>query len=154
MSQKKRHTVTIDTSNITLPGTVGLNPSPSSDHTGSGFLIVDTVGEGVSIGDVLYRKSDFKWWKANAGAVATMPGAGLAMEAKSAGASCKILLYGMFRDDSWSYTPWSILYVSTTPGPPTETAPSSAGDQVQAVAMAMTATVILWNPSYELVEHG
>ena len=137
---------------ITNFGKLELQEVPASDHTASGLYITDTVGEAVAIGDVLYMKSDGSWWKADADASTTMPGAGLAMEAKSAGADCKILLYGFFRDDSWAYTKGGLLYVSTTPGAPTQTAPSGSGDQVQVLGIAITATTILFNPSYELVE--
>lgn len=140
---------------ITNLGGVDLQEIPTSDHTGSGIYITDTVGETVAIGDVLYMKSDGSWWKADADASTTMPGAGLAMEAKSAGGECKILLHGFFRDDSWNWTVGGasgILYVSTTPGSPTQTAPSGTGDQVQVLGIAITADVILFNPSYELVE--
>jgi len=129
-----------------------LQEALTNDHTGCGFFIVDTVGESVSVGDVLYMKSDGKWWKADADAATTMPGAGLAMEAKSADEDCKILLYGFFRDDSWAWTVGGLLYVSTTPGPPTQTAPSGTGDQVQVIGIAITADIILFAPSFELVE--
>jgi len=139
-------TVILDGTKIRIPEDF------TSDHTGSGICIEDTVGEAVSLGDVLYMKSDGKWWKADADAATTMPGAGLATEAKTANQECKILLFGFFRDDSWSYTTGGILYVSTAPGPPTQTAPTGSGDQVQVLGIAITATVILFNPSYELVE--
>ena len=139
------HTVTVDGSKITIPKTL-------SDHTGSGIVVTDTVGEAVAVGDLLYMKSDGKWYKADADAATTMPAAGLAMEAKDADADCKILLFGFFRDDSWTWTVGGILYVSCTPGPPTQTAPSGTGDQVQVVGIAITATILLFNPSYELVE--
>jgi hypothetical protein len=98
-------------------------------------------------------KSDGKWWKADADAASTMPGAGLAMEAVSADAACNILLYGFFRDDTWNYTTTgALLYVDTTPGSPTATAPSGTGDQVQVVGVVITADIVLFNPSYVLVE--
>ncbi|GAJ17963.1 unnamed protein product, partial [marine sediment metagenome] len=41
---------------------------------------------------------------------------------------------------------------STDPGALTQTAPAEATDQVQVVGVAITADIILFNPSYELVE--
>lgn len=139
-------TVVVDGTKIKIPEDF------TSDHTGSGIIIQDTVGEAVSIGDILYMKNDGKWWKADADAATTMPGAGLAMEAETANQDCTILLFGFFRDDSWTYTAGGIIYVSITPGPPTQISPSGSGDQVQVLGIAITATVILFNPSYELVE--
>lgn len=122
---------------------------PTADHAGSGIFIIDTVGESVVAGDVLYMKSDGKWWKADADAAATMPGAGLAMEAKNDGEDCKILLFGFFRDDTWNWEVGGLLYVSTTPGPPTQTAPT--GDHVQVIGVAITADVILFDALYALL---
>jgi len=126
--------------------------SDLGDHQGRGIVLKDTVGENVTLGDVLYRKNDSKWWKADADGTATMPGAGLAMQTITANNECDILLFGVYRDDTWGYTVGKILYVSCTPGPPTEVAPVGSGDQVQVVGIALTATLILFNPSYELVE--
>ncbi|GAH38086.1 unnamed protein product, partial [marine sediment metagenome] len=61
------------------------------------------------------------------------------------------------RDDGWAG--WTIehttglLYVSrATPGLMTQTLPVLAGEQVQVVGIALQEKIILWNPSYELVE--
>jgi len=55
---------------------------PSADHTASGTTQSVTVGEAVVFGDLLYIKSDGKWWKSDADAAATMPGLRLALEAR------------------------------------------------------------------------
>jgi len=123
------------------------------NHEGSGVIIEDEVGENVGQGDVLYlRQADGKWWRADADSSSSMPGAGIAMQPRAAGLSCRILKIGFFRDDSWSYTTGGILYVSTAPGPPTQTAPTGSGDQVQVLGFAVGPTVIWFSPCYELVE--
>lgn len=124
----------------------------AADSTGSGLTTVDTVGEIVAIGDVLYMKADGKWWKTDADQAATMPGAGLAMAAAPAEATCNILLLGFYRDNTWTWTPGKILYASTTAGDLTDTAPAGPGDQVQVLGVAIASNIILFNPSYELVE--
>lgn len=131
---------------------VKFDSSPDSDHSGSGNISEETVGEAVSVGDLLYRKSDGKWWRADADAAATMPATAMAMEDISADASGDLLKLGFFRDDSWSWTVGGLLYASTTPGPPTQTAPSGSGDQVQVVGVAITATIAFFAPSPVLVE--
>lgn len=137
---------------LSLAGNLEFTNALGSDHTGSGAISPDTVGENVSIGEVLYMKSDGKWWKADADAAATMPGAAIAMESISADASGDLLFYGFFRDDTWDWTVGGSIYVSTTAGALTQTAPSGAGDQVQILGIAITADIILLNPGYELVE--
>lgn len=126
--------------------------SPADDHSGNGVFSEGTVGENVSIGDLLYRKSDGKYYKADADAATTMPAVALAMEDIAAAGSGNLLRLGFFRDDSWSFTVGGLLYVHTEPGPPTQTAPFGTGDQVQVVGYAVTASIIFFNPISELVE--
>lgn len=117
-----------------------------SDHTGMGKWTFDTVGESVTVGEVLCVKADGKWWLADADAQATMPVEGLAMEAKSADETCKILLSGIFRDDSWAWTIGSRLYASSTPGAMTQTVTIGKYPQYQSLGEALTAYVILFTP--------
>ena len=129
-----------------------LDNTPDNDHNGNGIFSIDTVGENVAIGDILYRKSDAKYWKANASAALTMPGVVMAMEAISATASGKLLHLGYYRDDSWAWTVGGLLYVPITPGNPTQTAPGGSGDQVQVLGYAFTATIVYFKPDLTLVE--
>lgn len=129
--------------------------TPSAYHTVSGDTFVDNVGEDVAFGNVLYLKSDGKWWKADADASTTMPAAVMATATILADTSGNLLLRGFAKDDTWNWTVGGfsgLLYVSTTPGNPTQTAPSGSGDQVQILGFAKTADVIFFNPSYNIVE--
>lgn len=119
---------------------------------GRGWILRDTLGETVVEGDVLYRKNDSKWWRADADEAATMPGAGLALEAGDADDIIDILLAGIMTKTGWTYTSGQLLYVHTTPGPPTSTRPAGGGDQVQVIALALTATTIMFNLGYDIVE--
>lgn len=123
-----------------------------SDHSWSGITTILTAGEDLTIGQVGYIKSDGKVWKADADAAATMPVAVLATGTVAAGAQGEFLLLGAMRDDTWDWTGGGLLYCDTTAGALTQTAPSGTGDQVQVVGIAITAHIILFNPSYELVE--
>jgi len=82
-----------------------------------------------------------------------MPGIALATCATTDGNPFEFLLLGFMRHDAWAWTPGGLLYIDrTTAGALTQTAPATAGDQVQVVGVAITADIILFNPSYELVE--
>ena len=120
--------------------------------TGGNTVRKDIVGEKISVGDVLYMKSDSKWWKADANQVTTMPGAALAMQTVKANKKCEMLMIGFFENPSWSYAVGSLLYVSTTPGPPTQAMPAGTGEQVQVIGYVLTPTMICFSPGYELVE--
>lgn len=123
--------------------------APASDHTWSGDTEPGTAGENVALGDVCYLKSDGKWWIADADASTTMPGMRIATAAISADASGTFLKQGVFRDDSWNWTAGGTLYVSTagTGSTLTQTAPSGDQDCVQIAGYALTADVIMFDPS-------
>lgn len=134
-----------------------LNNAPGTNDTGSGLVTVDTVGENVAAGQVLYMKADGKYWLAKGDAVATMPGKVLAMGTILADAAGKLLHLGYFRHDAWDFTMGNgtanLLYVDkTTGGLVTQTPPAAAGDQVQVVGYCVTADIIFFNPCLELVE--
>jgi hypothetical protein len=125
---------------------------PSSDDTATGLRESGTAGETVAIGNLLYMKSDGKWWKADADAASTMPGIRLALEAKNANDACKLLVYGAMRDDDWSWTVGGLIYADTAAGGLSQTAPSGSGDQVQVVGVAYHTDKMFFCPSPVLVE--
>src|SRR3546814_16932056 len=49
-----------------------------------------------------------------------------------------ILREGPVRNDAWSWTPGGTIYLSTTPGGLTQTAPSATTEKVQQVGFALT----------------
>ncbi len=137
--------------------TVALDNAPDSDHTATGEITADTVGEAVAIGDVLYMKSDGKYWIADADASTTMPAMVMAIATISADASGNLLHQGYVRDDTWNWTVGGLIYVTTTGttgNSLTQTAPTGSGDQVQVVGYAVTADIMFFNPSMVLVEHA
>lgn len=125
--------------------------SPSADLTGRGtmrYVTVDT--NAVGIGAALYQASDGNFDEADADAASTMPCSAIALETSTG--TKLALLEGFVRNDTWSWTPGAPVYVSTTQGTFTQTAPSGTGDQVQVVGLAYSATVIYFKPSFTLVE--
>lgn len=132
---------------------IDLEETLGTDHTWCGLTCSGTAGENLVFGDICYLKSDGKYWKADADAAATMPGAAMALASISADASGLFLKIGFVRDDSWSaLTIGGIVYASTTAGAITQTAPSGSGDQVQELGYAETAVIIWFNPNTTLVE--
>ena len=76
-----------------------------------------------------------------------MPAIGVALEANSSGsdAAVKILIAGVLRDDTYNFTPGADLFVGTTAGEITATAPSGSGDTVQKIGVALSADSIYVN---------
>lgn len=124
-----------------------------ADHTWSGLTALMTAGTALTIGQAVYVGSDSKMEKALATGVATMPAIALATGTIAENAAGEFLMQGFFRDDTWNWTIGGLLYISKdTAGALTQTLPAASGEQVQVVGVAITADIIHFNPSYELVE--
>ena len=113
-------------------------------------VTVDTNGTG--FGAALVLSPDGNYDEADADAEATMPCISLALETGTG--TKRVLLKGYIREDDWNWTPGGLVYVSTTAGTLTQTAPSGTGDQIQVVGIAVTADILFFNPSLVLVEHA
>lgn len=125
---------------------------PTDDMTSSGIIISATVDSNASgFGAALYMASDGNFDEADADSASTMPCRALALE--SGTGTKKIILQGFIRDNTWNWTVGGDLYVSTTTGALTQTAPTGNGDQVQKVGFAWTADIVYFSPGdYTIVE--
>jgi len=123
----------------------------------SGITATFTAGEDVLRGAVCYFKAgDSKMWHADANLTALMPVVAMAAADILEDAAGLFLLQG-FCHDADSFPTWDItgrLYVSGTPGVPTQTAPSSDGDFVQDLGWAVSADAVYFNPSGDVIEHA
>ncbi len=132
-----------------------IDATPDADHTASGNTTnsID-AGATVSAFDLLYLASDGEFALADADAASTSTGMlALALEAGTDNNPIDVALPGSFvRDDTWNWTVGGILYVSTTAGDMTQTAPSGDGDIVRVVGYAVSADVIYFNPDGAWVE--
>ena len=132
--------------------------SLANDESFSGKFIEGVAGEALAIGDVCrHDQSENKWYKADADATATSDGMlAMATGTIAQDATGVLLLEGFVRYDTWN---WTIddtlrhLYVDTTPGSPTQTAPSGSGEVVRGVGYPMTADIAYFHPdnSYDVV---
>lgn len=125
-----------------------------TDDTFSGTKITATAGENLTIGNIVYMKSDGKLWKADADAIATSGAIAIALASISADAAGMFGTIGLMRDDSaYAWTVGGLLYLSTTAGDITQTAPSGADDVIQVLGVALSADVIYFKPELTQVEH-
>jgi hypothetical protein len=90
----------------------------------------------------------------DASAFATARCIGIAPAAISDTATGEILLQGYIRDDTWNWTVGGTMYLSETAGDMTQTAPSTDGAFVQVLGIALTADVVYFNPSLDIIEHA
>ena len=119
--------------------------APSADHKATGVVVSIASGESVTAFNAVYIRSDGEVGPADADAVGTMPAIGVALESKSDGQATKILISGVLRDDTYNFTPGADLFIGTTAGEITATAPSGSGDTVQKIGVALTADSIYVN---------
>jgi hypothetical protein len=126
-----------------------------ADHTCTGLTAQMLAGGSISAFDcVCIYSANGSVIKTDASAYATARAIGIAPAAISNTATGTVLLQGFIRDDSWSWTPGSPLYLSETQGAMTHTPPSTDGAFVQVVGVALTADVVYINPSMDVIERA
>jgi hypothetical protein len=131
-----------------------LDSTLADDHSYSGLLDSQPVGESVVFGDLLYFDwTATEWKKAKADAAATTPAMRIALESKGDGEECLMLVLGYIRDDSAFEFTSAIAYLSDgTAGAILYAAPSDSGDQVQRVGIGISADIMYFNPSIDVGE--
>ena len=130
-----------------------------ADHDYAGISITVRVGDGADIGAMdLVCISDVtnEVQVADADAIATSKVIGInpSNSAISDNSEGTILLFGVVRDDSWNWTTGQTLYLSTTAGDITATAPSGTDDCVVPIGVALEPDMIYFNPSQTIIEHA
>jgi hypothetical protein len=126
-----------------------------ADHTFTGITAQMLAGGTISAFDlVCVHTTTSEVVEADASAYATARVIGIAPAAISDTATGTILLHGFIRDDTWSWTTGSTLYLSETAGAMTHTAPSTDGAFVQVVGVALSPDVVYINPSMDVIERA
>lgn len=121
--------------------------------TYSGDVFSDAAGENVAFGDIVYMKSDGKWWKSDADAAGLFPAQAMAVATILANATGVFLRSGFAKNNSWSWTVGGALYGSATAGVMTQTALTTTDSCTQPLGVAKAATIIQFNPSTVYITH-
>lgn len=124
-----------------------------SDVTAEGIKTTLVADENLVFGEVGYIKSDGEVAKADADAIATSSAIVMALASISTGNTGSFLLHGIARNDAWNWTVGGLVYLSTTAGALTQTAPSGTDDVIQILGVATHADRIYFNPQLVQVEH-
>jgi len=138
----------LDTNNFSIE----IDAVPGSDHEATGTITTMTAGENLVFGDVCYVKSDGKLWKTDANDSATMPVFAMAIASISADAAGQFLLDGFVNDASYAWTVGATIFASETAGAVTETAPTTAGVQIQVLGVATNAVRFYFRPNFAVGE--
>lgn len=132
-----------------------IDSTPNADHTSSGFKIELTAGEVLNVGDLGYQNSDGEIYLADATDATKMPAMFICIETASDGVVSDFLMFGVVRDDTWTWTVGGLIYATvtgTTGNTLSQTAPVGAGEQVQVVGVATHLDRMTFTPSLVLVE--
>lgn len=115
---------------------------PATDNTYVGDTL-DGILTGAAIAQwqTVYLNSSGAWVLADSDGSSTFPCRGIAVAAAASGAAASILENGIARNNAWTWTPGAPIWLSTTPGGMTQTAPAT-GTQASPVGYALTATSI------------
>lgn len=121
-------------------GSINVGTSRDADDTYTGIVRIGLNNSGgVTQWDAVYLNSSSAWVKADADGSGTYPCRGIAVATASDGVATTIITRGTVRNDSWTWTPGGTIYLSTTAGGLTQTAPSTTGDKVQVIGYALDA---------------
>ena len=145
---------TTTTGNVTVGGSLVSDGILFPVDDGSGIKIYGVSGESLSAGHVCFLDTDDKFWKADADVSANSTGMlVLALSNVSADVSTTFLAYGYSVNTNWSVNEAAILYLSTTTGNFTETAPSGSGDIVRIIGYGIDdSDTIFFDPDKSWVE--
>jgi hypothetical protein len=124
----------------------------NTDHSSNGDIV--KIGTGSTTqGELCYYTSSGTWVAANAGATGTAGGVLLAIALGTDPDVDGMLLRGMYTLDHDPGTVGDELYVSTTAGDITSTAPSGTGDVVRVIGYCLDSTngQIWFNPSNDFI---
>jgi len=128
---------------------------PTSDHKGEGLAHTFIAGQTVTHGHAVFiNTTDGRVYMCSEAVSAAYPAVGVVIGGGTTGNPCYILLHGVIRDDSWSWSTslWGRpVYPTGTTGTLSTTPPSTVGDQVQRVGVILDDDHILINPSLDVL---
>jgi hypothetical protein len=128
-----------------------------ADGEYSGDMAMFQAGEDLTVGEVVYFKSDGKVWKAVATAAATSRCVAMCVAAVSADAMGPFLLKGFARFNS-AFPTWTVGGVIYTPeaevgtNVPEQGAPDTDGDFVQIIGYAVGTDAVYFCPDSTVIE--
>jgi hypothetical protein len=142
----------VNANNIKINGYIK-QEFPTSSLSATGTIITITAGENLSAGDVLKIGVDGKYYKANASYNTGVPAVALAIENISASYTGRALVKGYWLDTSKNYQVGKDIYLATVAGGITQTPPTSDGNQIQKLGIALTNNLIEFNPDQTYMEY-
>lgn len=139
-------TATADNVSITEDGKIDFsNTAPNTSGDATGVIFSFTAGATLAVGDVVYLGTGGKVLLADADADTTMPALGICTSASTDTNPVDVMIQGIMKLTGWSFTAGDNIFVSTTAGDVTSTAPSGTGDTVQKIGVATASDAVYFN---------
>jgi len=128
--------------------------APPSDHLANGMMTnAYQAGATITAMQLVYMGSSSKWLVCDADAISTCGLVALSLEAKNDTQAMSVLLSGIVRDDSWTWTIGGAIYASGTAGALTQTQPVGVDGVIRFLGYALTATSIYFSPDMIWATH-
>ena len=121
------------------------NTAPGTSGDATGVIFSFTAGATLAVGDVVYLGTGGKVLLADADAATSMPALGICTSASTDTNPVDVMIQGIMKLTGWSFTAGDNIFVSTTAGDVTSTAPSGTGDTVQKVGVATASDAVYFN---------
>ena len=130
-----------------------LESSPAADHEAHGVRTRLVAAEPLVFGDVCYINASGEAAKADAAALSTAFGVFLCVSSAVAqDDDGDFLSSGYARDDSWAWTPGTVLYLSEVAAGAIADAMPSSGGQAIPLAVALSASAVDFRPALYCLE--
>ena len=127
------------------------------DGDAQGLIFTFNAGATVTPFSPVYLAEDNLVEEANATAIATMPCIGVSINQANVtvGNPVEVMVLGLIRDDDFNFgTHGAPVYVSTTVGTMTSTAPSGTNNVVQVIGHSIEDDAIFVQPCLTTIEHA
>jgi hypothetical protein len=128
------------------------------DHDAQGIIMTFTAGSTITPFSPVYLHTDDEVHECDADAIATMPCIGVSINTSNVtdGNSVEVMVLGLIRDESFTDfgTNGAPVYVSTTVGTMTNTAPSGTNDVVQVIGHSIGEKLLFVQPCLTTIEHA
>ena len=127
------------------------------DHDAQGIIMTFTAGMTVTPFSPVYLHTDDEVHECDADGIATMPCIGVSVNTSNVadGSSIEVMVLGLIRDESFTDfgTNGAPVYVSTSVGEMTNTAPTGEDDVVQVVGHSIGEKLLFVQPCLTTIEH-